>query len=180
MDTAPVVGATPPSSSLRRATPAAADRLAAAVVAEYAGYRAFAPAGWAPPTVEEEAAETRAKLGHPDVWCVYAVDGDGAITGQVTVLPVTRHSRPSEEPGLAHLANLFVREDRWGTGLARDLLAAAVARARQGGFTQMRLFVAAAHARARRFYERDGWRPAGEAFLDDRAGLEIVEYRRPL
>jgi hypothetical protein len=41
----------------------------------------------------------------------------------------------------------------------------------------MRLFVASGQRRARRFYEREGWRAASEPFLDPGPGLEIVEYR---
>jgi hypothetical protein len=33
-------------------------------------------------------------------------------------------------------------------------------------------------ARARRFYEREGWRPAGDPHDDPVPGLSMVEYRR--
>jgi hypothetical protein len=45
------------------------------------------------------------------------------------------------------------------------------------GLVGQRLFVAAGHARARRFYEREGWLPAGEPFADPTWGLTFVEYR---
>ena len=44
----------------------------------------------------------------------------------------------------------------------------------------MRLFTPAAHARARRFYEREGWAQHREPELDEGFGMEIVEYRRAL
>jgi hypothetical protein len=44
----------------------------------------------------------------------------------------------------------------------------------------MRLFTPAAHARARRFYEREGWVAAGDEFHDAGPNLALVEYRRAL
>jgi hypothetical protein len=37
--------------------------------------------------------------------------------------------------------------------------------------------VAAGQARARRFYEREGWLPAGDPFDDPTPGLTMIEYR---
>ena len=41
----------------------------------------------------------------------------------------------------------------------------------------LRLFVAAGQARARRFYEREGWLPAGDPFDDPTPGIEMIECR---
>ena len=41
----------------------------------------------------------------------------------------------------------------------------------------MRLYCAAAQARARRFYEREGWAARGEPFDEPQMGLALVEYR---
>ena len=49
--------------------------------------------------------------------------------------------------------------------------------ARERGFSQMRLFTPVAQARARRFYEREGWAPAGDEFHAPGPDLVIVEYR---
>ena len=51
---------------------------------------------------------------------------------------------------------------------------------RERGFTALRLFVAEGQARARRFYEREGWHAVTEPYLDPIPGLPMVEYRRPL
>ena len=93
------------------------------------------------------------------------------------MLPAARAPHPVDDPALGHVSNLFVRRDRWGSGLARALHAAAVAAARDRGFTELRLFVAAGQARARRFYEREGWAAAGAPFDDPVPGLTMVEYR---
>jgi hypothetical protein len=55
---------------------------------------------------------------------------------------------------------------------------AAVEDAGARGFGALRLFVAEGQARARRFYERERWRPAGPPFFDAAPGLSMVEYRR--
>jgi GNAT superfamily N-acetyltransferase len=86
----------------------------------------------------------------------------------------------SPDPSLAHLQHLFVRPAWWGTGLGPALLAAAVQAADDRGFSRMRLFTPAGQARGRRFYEREGWRPAGPARFDPSFGLPLVEYRRTL
>ena len=48
------------------------------------------------------------------------------------------------------------------------------------GFAALRLFTPAAQARARAFYEREGWTVAGAPFAHDTMGIDMVEYRRPL
>jgi GNAT superfamily N-acetyltransferase len=168
-----------PPDCFRPATPADAEALARGVVDGVEDYRAFAPAEWAPPSFSDEVQHVRPYLADPDVWCLVAEAG-GHVVGQVTILPAARGPHPVQDPALAHFRNLFVRHEQWGTGLARALHAAAVKAARERGFTHLRLFVAAGQARARRFYEREGWVPAGEPFHDPGPGLVIVEYRRGL
>ena len=42
------------------------------------------------------------------------------------------------------------------------------------------LFVAEGQARARRFYEREGWEAVTEPYFDPIPRLSMVEYRRPI
>jgi GNAT superfamily N-acetyltransferase len=79
-------------------------------------------------------------------------------------------------PGLVHLRHLFVLEPWWGTGLAKELHDRAVAAMRERGWQHARLFTPAQNARARRFYEREGWK-AGTPFWEPGLQLETVEYR---
>ena len=102
------------------------------------------------------------------------------MIGQITVLPAARAPHPVDDASLAHISNLFVHRDHWGAGLARELHRAALEAAGERGFTELRLFVAAGQGRARRFYEREGWRPAGDPFDDAVPGLTMVEYRYTL
>ena len=69
---------------------------------------------------------------------------------------------------------------QWGSGLATTLLRTAEDDARTSGFGALRLFVAEHQARARRFYEREGWHAVTEPYFDPIPGLPMVEYRRPL
>jgi diaminopimelate decarboxylase len=164
---------------LRRATVADAAALAEGVIAGVEDYPSFAPEGWAAPPVAAEVEHARELLADADVHCLVA-ESEGEIVGQITVLPARRAPRPVATPTLGHVSNLFVHRDFWGSGLARDLHRAALDAARECGFTELRLFVAAGQGRARRFYEREGWLAAGEPFDDPVPGLTMVEYRRSL
>lgn len=157
--------------TLRAAIPGDADRLARAVSDGLEHYRSFAPVGWEPPAADDP--------HDGEMLCLLAEDEAG-LAGQVTIQPAAGAARPVGETGLGHLRNLFVRADLWGSGLARDLHAAALDAARERGFTAMRLFCAAGQARARRFYEREGWEVAGEPWHEPALGLDMVEYRRAL
>ena len=85
-----------------------------------------------------------------------------------------------DEPGVAHLFHLFVLPAWWGSGVAADLLAAAVAAAREAGFCQMRLCTPAGQGRARAFYRREGWRETRAPFDEPELGFALVEMRRDL
>jgi GNAT superfamily N-acetyltransferase len=56
---------------------------------------------------------------------------------------------------------LYVRPAAWGTGVAARLHDRAVAALREAGVERARLWVLDANGRARRFYERRGWRLDG-------------------
>jgi GNAT superfamily N-acetyltransferase len=164
------------SIRLRRATIADAAPLARGVIEGVEEYAAFAPPGWTAPSFEVELKHLRKALADPDVCCLVA-ESEGALLGQITVLRAARAPHPVEGSSLAHISNLFVRRDHWGVGLAPDLHRAAIEVARARGFTELRLFVAAGQARARRFYEREGWLPASDPFDDPIPGLTMIEYR---
>jgi ribosomal protein S18 acetylase RimI-like enzyme len=169
-----------PAFTIRRATLADAPALAESVRLGFEGYRAWAPAGWDPPPPQIDLIRIRESIEQPDVWCEIAEAG-GETAGHVAFT----HARTREEPralipGLAHLWMLFIREPWWGTGLAADLLARATAEASARGYEAMRLETPSGQARARRFYEREGWLAAGEPFYAPALGLEIIEYRRGL
>ena len=165
--------------AFRDATAADAERMAAVTAEGFETYRAFAPAGWTPPSTSDEAGHLLRMLGQDDVWYRVA-EHEGELVGHVGFLPADHTFAPAGDPGLAHFRQLFVTRTHWGSGLATRLHAAAIAEAGARGFTGMRLFTPAAQERARRFYEREGWALARPPALEERIGLEIAEYRRAL
>lgn len=165
---------------MRSAEPGDADVLAQIMGESFDGYRAFAPPGWQPPATDHDAELLRTRLGRGEAWSVLAEDG-GAVAGFVSIMSAAAHgARPSPDTGLGHLWHLFVRPPWWGKGLASDLHGRALEAAAENGYRTLRLFTAAAHARACRFYEREGWTPAGAPFDDMGFGMPLVEYRRPI
>jgi GNAT superfamily N-acetyltransferase len=164
---------------LRPATPADAPRLAEVMAESLETYRSFAGPGFSPPTADEIAAEITPRLGRPSVWCELA-EADGGVAGYVSMIPATEARLPSDDPRLMHFWMLFVRAPWWGTGLAARLHGDACAEATARGFTAMRLFTPALQARARRFYEREGWHLASGPHPHHAMQIEMVEYRRPL
>ena len=168
-----------PGLELRAAVPSDAERLGKAIADGFESYRDFAPAGWTPPSAERETEQLRTLLDSEDFWCLLA-EAHGDLAGQVAFLPAKQAWHPVEDSGLAHLRQMFLTPDFWGTDLARTLHHRAVHAAFKRGFRAMRLFAPAGQARARRFYEREGWTAAGEPFHDPGVGLQIIEYARPL
>lgn len=63
--------------------------------------------------------------------------------------------------GQGWLQRLFVRPQAWGTGVAEDLHGAALEILSREGARSASLWCLAENARARRFYEKHGWRPDG-------------------
>lgn len=164
--------------SFRDAAPDDAEAIARAVRRGFEGYREFAPAGWQPPDFEREVGLVSVTLSDRASWCVIA-ERDGAMAAHCMFAPAAHSFRGSEEPGLAHLRGLFVEPEWWGSGLARELHEMAIAEAAARGWHTMRLFTPEGHQRARRFYEREGWRQVGVTF-EIANGLPTVEYRRAL
>jgi predicted N-acetyltransferase YhbS len=164
----------PPALDRVEIRPATADDvsdLARHVLAAFELYRDFQPPAWSPPGVEHEAERMRARIASPATWALIARDGD-EVVGQVLFEPV----RDAE--AFAHFANLFVSPGWWGSGLAAHLHGRALEAMRERGFRRARLFTPAAQARARRFYEREGWRADGEPFDEPGLDMVIVRYLR--
>ncbi|MEA2124376.1 MAG: diamine N-acetyltransferase [Solirubrobacteraceae bacterium] len=148
--------------SLRAAEPADAEALIATLIEAFEGYRAFAPPTWNPPDEGRQLERFRGEIEDPDAFTLLA-EGAGHV-----------HWVPLGDPVDIHLRHLFVRPAYWGTGLARELHAAAV-EAMRG--RSARLFTPAGHGRARRFYEREGWTLHAE-LEDEHFGMPLAEYRR--
>ena len=104
-----------------------------------------------------------------------AVDGS-TIYGLAT----TGLCRDEDLSNFGELMAIYVDPAHVGTGVGRLLIAAARERLRAVGVTAASLWVLDGNVRARRFYERDGWRFDGtrrtRTYGD--APVEEVRYRR--
>jgi GNAT superfamily N-acetyltransferase len=136
-------------------------------------YRSFAPAAWSPPVFAGELEFAREKLRSRHTWALLA-DIAGEPAGHVAMFP------DATRDDTAYLWQLFVRPPWWGTGLARRLHQLALEEAARQGYETIRLYTPHGAARARAFYEREGWELASSAFAEPLLGLNLVEYRRGL
>jgi GNAT superfamily N-acetyltransferase len=170
--------------STRRATVDDVGVLITDVQAGFDSYVEFAPLGWAPPEVAGDAEQIAERLLESGTWALLALVGAEPV-GHIALTPARRRAagQPRAEappiPGLAHLWQLFVLPTWWGRGIAPVLHDAAVAEARARDYQAMRLYTPALHARARRFYERRGWRATDETWNQDLV-LMLTEYRLSL
>ncbi|MHB9857983.1 GNAT family N-acetyltransferase [Streptomyces sp. YIM S03343] len=79
--------------------------------------------------------------------------------------------------GDAELYAIYVAPDRLGTGAGRALLTECVRQSAAGGRARMFLWVVKENTRARRFYERAGFRADGAEEPFEAGGVEIPEVR---
>jgi RimJ/RimL family protein N-acetyltransferase len=82
---------------------------------------------------------------------------------ELTVLVAEVEGEPAALAGCSAewLDGLYARPEHWGRGLGRELHDEVLSRLRKGGSTRCHLWVLEANDRARRFYERLGWRENG-------------------
>jgi ribosomal protein S18 acetylase RimI-like enzyme len=132
----------------------------------------WAPPGWVAPTTEVDGARLADRMSDPDTGVTVAVC-DGVPVGFSTI-------RPGDSPGRGHISNLFVAPRCWGAGIGRGLLARAEHEMRERGWAAAELSTQVLNARARRLYERAGWRDTGGRHPHDEDGLEMAEYEREL
>jgi diamine N-acetyltransferase len=164
---------------LRSAEITDAERLARCVADGFAAYREFAPPDWEPPSFELQLELFEKALPDPDVYCLLAESGDGELAGLVTVRPGSFAPMPLADDA-AFLWRLFVEPPFYGTGVAKALHDEGLREAGERGYSVIHLLAAAGQARARRFYEREGWVLVGEPFVQEGFGMDVVEYRRPI
>ena len=87
---------------------------------------------------------------------------------------------PSREPdgaGLGEVYAIYVDPSEWGTGVGGALMEQAIDDLRGAGFDAATLWVFDDNPRARRFYERYGWRADGARQELDVEGTKVWEVR---
>ena len=100
------------------------------------------------------------------------VESETAVVGYVLIGPAHDGS------GIGEVYACYVHPDAWGTGAADLLLPRAEAELAGRDYGEATLTTFAANHRARRFYERHGWRLYGRPF--DHGGAPAVAYRKTL
>jgi GNAT superfamily N-acetyltransferase len=164
---------------IRIAVPDDAAALAGTTRLGFESYREWAHDGWQPPPYSLEVRSIRERLRAKTTWCAMALDADDEPAGHVGITHAAERDRPHVRiPARAHLWMLFVRPAWWGTGLAMRLHGLALDEAARQGYETIRLYTPHGAARARAFYEREGWALAGSPFLEPLLDLHLVEYRR--
>jgi ribosomal protein S18 acetylase RimI-like enzyme len=130
--------------------------------------------------VAERAETWAARLSQPNSTIVVET-GDGAVAGFASSGPGLAHDG-TELAGVGQVYAIYLDPQHWGAGLARPLLNEATDRLRAAGFTRAVLWVARDNARARRFYEKEGWAADGTETVDTSFGPPVTEtrYQRPL
>ena len=105
---------------------------------------------------DREAAHVQ-QIGDPGTTTdvVVAVGNGGAVVGFASTGPTRDDDAP---PGTGELYAIYLVQDAAGTGVGQALLDRAGDDLRGAGFDRATLWVLASNARARRFYEREGWR----------------------
>lgn len=164
---------------VRPGTPADADAAAGVFLACW--HRSYADV--LPPEVRARYDEAGARA----MWRRIFATAEGVLVADVAgrgVCGVTRYGPdPDSDSGdatVGHVFSLYVHPDAQGLGLGRALLDTATERLRAAGFREATLWVFAANAGARGFYERLGWRPDGGTRVEEAYGEPELRLRRDL
>ncbi|MCX5405832.1 GNAT family N-acetyltransferase [Streptomyces sp. NBC_00335] len=127
----------------------------------------------------EYAGQRRAAFADPAnaVTNLVAEGPDGAVLGWAAFGPAQGTDPEGAAPDEGELYALYARPDVIGTGVGRALLTEVLRRA---AYPAVRLWVVEGNDRARRFYERAGFRPDGGVLVDETDGFPVHEvgYRR--
>jgi GNAT superfamily N-acetyltransferase len=113
--------------------------------------------------------------GLPGGTQVLVAEVDRQVVGFVHI------GRRDADADVGEVFALYVHPDHWGTGAARSLLDEAVQRLRADGLVRVVLWTHVGAARARRFYEDQGWSATGRTARSDLGAgrpSPLVEYAR--
>ncbi|MER7898341.1 GNAT family N-acetyltransferase [Streptomyces sp. NPDC096046] len=171
------------SPRIREMTPADCDGVAQIRVGGWrSAYQGLVPQSYLDGlSVEEDAERRRAYLarGEGSVVNLVAEGTGGELVGWACHGP---YREGEVLTGDAELYALYVHPDQVGRGVGRALLAESVARCSAAGHGRLLLWVLKENDRARRFYERAGFRADGaeEPFEVDGVAVPEVRYARTL
>jgi RimJ/RimL family protein N-acetyltransferase len=130
---------------------------------------AFPPEVLAAITVDEREALWRRLLADEDVQ-VWVAEAEDDVVGFASA------GEARDEEDVAELYAIYVLPDAWGGGAAHELMHAVIGWFLAEEYTTAVLWVLADNPRARRFYEREGWRADGER-VETIRGVAVQETR---
>ena len=152
---------------IRKATPADAGAILECLRSAFEPYRSrYTPDGYRDTTLTAETIHER--LASMSV--LVAVNPDGEIVGTIACGVAS--------PGVGHLRGMAVLPTWQGAGVAALLLEAAERELRDKGCSLVTLDTTEPLERARRFYEKHGYRPSGR--VSEFFGMPLVEYVKAL
>ena len=168
-------GQTGPALEIRPATVDDVDDVAQVHVEAWrSGYASLMPADYlASLDWEARAATWRQHLENPSAGVGYLVAARGAVLGFAAFGPVRDQDLADESVGEIYALN--VHSSSWSTGAGSALLLAALRAL--GQYDAVVLWVLAENRRARRFYERHGFRLDGARKLLAVADVDLPELR---
>jgi GNAT superfamily N-acetyltransferase len=157
-----------------------------------AAYRDLVPAAWLAamdPAADAERYRTAWTSGATYPRTAVAVV-EGAVVGFVTWAPyaerpdhggVTAGPPADGASAVGELRALYVHPDHWGRAAGHLLLSHALIALAGASLAPVRLWTFSGNARARRFYERAGFRADGASVLFPVGGAEVpgLRYTRP-
>lgn len=162
---------------VRRASPADCAAISATHVRSWNYEGLISPEALAALRPERREPGWRAALSPGDPHRVWVAERGEALLGFAAWGP----ARDADaRPALAELYAIYLEQAAAGTGIAEALMASALGEMASQGFDEATLWVLGQNPRARRFYERGGWRLDGAAKTVNLLGsvLEAVRYRR--
>ena len=158
-----------------------ADAIVDLMMDGFASYSEWAP-DWDPPAGLRSGQQRLWRdglAGDDGSWTWVAEEGGELVAVARVSQALARHRTGPPVPGLAHIGAVFVRPDRWGRGLGRTMLVAALKHAREQGYQRVRLLVPEGNGRARELYEGHGFESLGR-WREDLLGLPVLHYEAAL
>jgi GNAT superfamily N-acetyltransferase len=105
---------------------------------------------------------------------VFVAEQDGTVVAFASAGPA------GDEPGEGELYAIYALPEAWGSGAGPALMREALAALRGRGFLEAILWVLEDNPRARRFYEREGWRLDDDEWarkVEPHLGVDVAEVR---
>jgi ribosomal protein S18 acetylase RimI-like enzyme len=104
-----------------------------------------------------------------------AAAADRGIVGFVSISPSRDDDADPDIVG--EIQTIYLDPTVWGTGAGDALMTSALDQLRAGGFSSVTLWTLGTNARARRFYERRGWRADGTSKPHDWGAFVVTDVR---